>query len=127
MACILFGRAETAIDTRGHRQTSRVQLARRIRELQNVIERAVIISQGRALDFDLPAAEPASLPRQPAQEKSEADPEFLTEAELQKRERENLLVILEKTNWKIRGRDGEAELSGVKPTTLMTRMKKMGL
>jgi hypothetical protein len=40
---------------------------------------------------------------------------------------ENLLVILEKTRWKIKGADGAAELPGVKPTTLLTRIKKMGL
>jgi len=37
------------------------------------------------------------------------------------------LIILKKTRWKIMGHDGAAELLGVKPTTLMTRMKKMGL
>ncbi|HEX5397573.1 MAG TPA: sigma 54-interacting transcriptional regulator [Verrucomicrobiae bacterium] len=98
-----------------------------IRELQNVIERAVIISRGGALDFDLPASQPALVPRPLAREESKTKPEFLTEAELQQRERENLLVILEKAHWKIMGRDGAAELLGVKPTTLMTRMKKMGL
>ena len=98
-----------------------------IRELRNVIERAVIISRGGALDFDLPASEPAMVPHPPARQESETGPEFLTEVELQQRERENLLVILEKAHWKIMGRDGAAELLGVKPTTLMTRMKKMGL
>ncbi|HXR48302.1 MAG TPA: sigma 54-interacting transcriptional regulator [Candidatus Limnocylindrales bacterium] len=98
-----------------------------IRELRNVIERAIIISRGGALDFDLPASESALVPRPPARQESETESEFLTEAELQRRERENLLVILEKAHWKIMGRDGAAELLGVKPTTLMTRMKKMGL
>ena len=98
-----------------------------IREVRNVIERAVIISRGGALDFDLPASEPALVSRAPARQESETETEFLTEAELQQRERENLLVILEKAHWKIMGRDGAAELLGVKPTTLMTRMKKMGL
>jgi len=97
-----------------------------IRELQNVIERAVIISRGSALDFDLPTSESALVSRPPGRQENETAPEFLTEAELQGRERENLLVILEKAHWKIMGRDGAAELLGVKPTTLMTRMKKMG-
>jgi len=99
-----------------------------IRELQNVIERAVIISRGGALEFDLPTAVPAPVPaRHARQEASDTEPEFLTEAELQRRERENLLVILEKTNWKIKGADGAAELLGVKATTLKARIKKMGL
>ena len=99
-----------------------------IRELRNVIERAIIISRGGALDFDLPATESAVIPsRHAAQAKSEAEPEFLTEAELQGRERANLLTILAKTRWKIKGAEGAAELLGVKPTTLKARIKKMGL
>jgi len=43
------------------------------------------------------------------------------------RERANLLAALEKTSWKIRGTDGAAELIGLKPTTLLSRMKRMGL
>ena len=99
-----------------------------IRELRNVIDRAVIISRGRALDFDLPAAETALVPaRRAARAASDTEPEFLTEAELQRRERENLLIILEKANWKIKGADGAAELLGVNSATLLSRMKKMGL
>jgi transcriptional regulator with GAF, ATPase, and Fis domain len=99
-----------------------------IRELRNVIERAIIISRDGVLDFDLPATESALVrSQQPVHAKGDADPEFLTEAELQRRERNNLLAILEKTHWKIKGADGAAELLGVKPTTLKARIKKMGL
>jgi transcriptional regulator with GAF, ATPase, and Fis domain len=99
-----------------------------IRELRNVIQRAVIISRGGVLDFDLPVGESSIIPsRQATRAKGDPGPEFLTETELQRRERENLLVILQKANWKIKGADGAAELLGVKPTTLVTRMKKMGL
>ena len=99
-----------------------------IRELRNVIERAVILARGGALEFDLPTATPrldmATL-SEPADNRPE--PEFLTEPELQRRERQNLLTVLEKTGWKIKGADGAAELLGVKPTTLLSRIKKMGL
>jgi len=99
-----------------------------IRELRNVIERAIIISRGGALDFDLPVTESAPVPSRPAAHaKSEAEPEFLTEAELQRRERKNLMTVLEKTHWKIKGENGAAELLGVKATTLKARIKKMGL
>lgn len=99
-----------------------------IRELRNVIERAVIISRGRALDFDLPAAETALVSaRRAARAASDTETEFLTETELQRRERENLLIILGKANWKIKGADGAAELLGVNSATLLSRMKKMGL
>jgi PAS domain S-box-containing protein len=99
-----------------------------IRELRNVIERAIILSRGGALDFDLPVTESAVVPsRHAAHAKSEVEPEFLTEAELQRRERKNLMTVLEKTHWKIKGENGAAELLGVKATTLKARIKKMGL
>ena len=99
-----------------------------IRELRNVIERAVIISRGGVLDFDLPVKHlPSILPPGLPRENNGAGLEILTELELRQRERENLLAALRKTNWKIKGVDGAAELLGVKPTTLVTRMKKMEL
>lgn len=97
-----------------------------IRELRNVIERAVIMAQGGAMEFELPI----SLSGWPTPEVSDEDSperEFLTEPEMLKKERDNLLVVLEKTGWKIKGADGAAELLGVKPTTLLSRIKKMGL
>jgi DNA-binding NtrC family response regulator len=103
-----------------------------VRELRNVIERAVILARGGALDFDLPGAKPeafghqlSAVSQQPTADSPQ--PEFLTEAELERRERDNLLIVLEKSNWKIKGADGAAELLGVKPTTLLARMKKWGL
>lgn len=49
------------------------------------------------------------------------------EVELERFERDNLLQALEAANWKIKGREGAAELLGVKPTTLLSRMEKWGL
>ncbi|MDB6019775.1 MAG: fhlA 2 [Pedosphaera sp.] len=99
-----------------------------IRELRNIIERAVIISRGGVLDFDLPVTDsPPAPPRFTPRESDNTDPEILTEPEMQRHEYENLLAALRKTNWKIKGADGAAELLGLKPTTLLTRMKKMGL
>ncbi len=100
-----------------------------IRELRNVIERAVILARGGALDFDLPVtgqSVPLARPSA-ASTGSAAQPRFLTEAELQRRERDNLVQVLEAANWKISGPDGAAELLGVKPTTLLSRMDKWGL
>ena len=99
-----------------------------IRELRNVLERAVILARGGTLDFDLPATETALAPaRRATCAPGDTEQEFLTESELQRRERENLLIILEKANWKIKGSDGAAELLGVNSATLLSRMKKMGL
>jgi DNA-binding NtrC family response regulator len=99
-----------------------------VRELRNVIERAIIVANGKALEFDLPMAKVAAMASVPVFELAErVEPEFLTEPEIQCRERENLRIVLNKTGWKIKGADGAAELLGVKPTTLISRIKKMGL
>lgn len=97
-----------------------------IRELRNVIERSVILARGGAMEFDLPLNAPTDITN-PAPVAEGEEPEFLTEPEMQRKERDNLLVVLEKTGWKIKGADGAAELLGVKPTTLLSRIKKMGL
>ncbi len=96
-----------------------------IRELRNMIERAVILARGGVLEFDLPirTAPPTAKP-QPDSPNDDAT-EFLTESELRQRERENLLMVLEKTHWKIKGPGGAAELLGVNATTLLSRMKAM--
>lgn len=99
-----------------------------VRELRNVIERAVILARGGALQFDLPGlhAAPATTPGKPVAT-TPAGTQFLTEVEMLQRERDNLRAVLEQAGWKIKGVDGAAELLGVKPTTLLSRMKKMGL
>jgi transcriptional regulator with GAF, ATPase, and Fis domain len=97
-----------------------------VRELRNVVERAVILARGGALRFDLPATEsarPASAPLRLAQ----PGHGFLTEAEMKRCQRDNLRAVLEHAGWKIKGPNGAAELLGVKPTTLLSRMKQMRL
>jgi hypothetical protein len=92
-----------------------------------VIERAVILARGGVLEFDLPItaqAAPGDQPTSPAGSATATG--FLTEAEVQRFERDNLLRALEASNWKIGGPDGAAELLGVKPTTLLSRMDKWG-
>jgi transcriptional regulator with GAF, ATPase, and Fis domain len=46
---------------------------------------------------------------------------------MRRRERENLFAVLQKASWKIKGADGAAELLGLKPTTLFSRIERMGL
>lgn len=100
-----------------------------VRELRNVIDRAVILARGGALDFDLPVGEAAPRPAAPRPQAALGDgnPGYFTESEMRERERDNLLAVLEKSGWKIKGKDGAAELLGIKPTTLISRVKKLGL
>jgi transcriptional regulator with GAF, ATPase, and Fis domain len=99
-----------------------------IRELRNVIERAVILARGGPLNFDLPVADSSSAPAAAKPRLGDpSPPAILTEAEMQQRDRDNILAALIHSGWKLRGSAGAAELLGVKPTTLLARMKKMGL
>jgi transcriptional regulator with GAF, ATPase, and Fis domain len=99
-----------------------------IRELRNVIERAVIFARGGALEFDVPATGSSiDLTSFAPRDGDEAEPEYLTDVEMRRRERHNLFAVLQKAGWKIKGVDGAAELLGVKPTTLIARIEKMGL
>ena len=99
-----------------------------IRELRNVIQRAVILARGGPLQFDLPVTgSGANPPPQRIATIAKSGQKFLTEAELRQRERDNLLAVLSESDWKVMGPGGAAELLGVKATTLFSRMKKMGL
>jgi DNA-binding NtrC family response regulator len=99
-----------------------------IRELRNVIERAVILAQGGALEFDVPAfGTAADLTSFAPRDVDNPEPGYLTEAEIQHRERQNLFAVLQKAGWKVKGAGGAAELLGVSPTTVFARIEKMGL
>lgn len=72
-----------------------------IRELRNVIERAVILARGGSLEFDLPITD-LPLPGVISAAEEVDGPQFFTEPEMLRLERDNLLVVLEKTGWKIK-------------------------
>ena len=100
-----------------------------VRELQNVIERAIILSAcgTQPLNLILPAAQ-ADAVDQPLEKSSDTkSASFITQQEWDKRERENLLAALQAANSKIYGPGGAAELLGVRPTTLASRLKSLGI
>lgn len=101
-----------------------------IRELQNIIERAAIVSHTGRVGFQVPdvhASEQFDLPvAAPDQEPSENIP-ILTDAQMKKRDRDNMLAALQRCAWKIYGPDGAAQLLQMKPTTLASRIRKFGL
>jgi transcriptional regulator with GAF, ATPase, and Fis domain len=98
-----------------------------VRELQNATERALILAQKGLLQFDLLQADAIAPPPPPLPRANGAETPILTELEWRQRERENMRVALVKTGWRIHGAGGAAELLGLKPTTLISRMKKLGL
>jgi transcriptional regulator with GAF, ATPase, and Fis domain len=89
------------------------------------MERAVITSRnGRAL-IDLPVEGMTANIESPA---GTGQPvAIVADDEMQERVRRNMLAALEQCNWKLFGEDGAASLLGLKPTTLASRIKRMGL
>jgi transcriptional regulator with GAF, ATPase, and Fis domain len=99
-----------------------------VRELQNATERALILAQKGVLQFDLAQADMVAPPASPPPSGANgAESPILTEPEWRQRERENTQAALAKSGWRIHGAGGAAELLGLKPTTLISRMKKFGL
>lgn len=92
-----------------------------VRELQNVVERAVILAQDGVLTFDLPRAKTA------AAGASSPEGDVIPEAEWRRRERANVLAALERSGYRVSGEGGAAELLGVNPATLASRLKSLGI
>ena len=97
-----------------------------VRELKNVIERAVILSPGKALRLDLSMSSPGAGLRDTDAPLSNAE-KPLTESEMREFQKNNLVVALTQANWKVSGPGGAAELLGVKPTTLTDRIRTFGV
>ena len=100
-----------------------------VRELQNVIERALITAHSGSLRFDLPQAQmhETPAPSTASESQTHAPIEIIAEPEMKRRQRENLLAALRRSGWKVYGSNGAAELLGMKPTTVASRIKKMGI
>jgi hydrogenase-4 transcriptional activator len=98
-----------------------------VRELQNIIERALILSPHGRLHFDLPRVNSgAPLPGQSLSEAaSSPTTPILTEADIAALQKQNMLAALILSDWKIYGKDGAAQLLGIKPTTLIERMRRL--
>ena len=98
-----------------------------VRELQNATERALILAQKGVLRFDLAQPDSAAALPLPLPEDNASDVPILTEFEWRQRERANMEAALARSGWRVHGAGGAAELLGLKPTTLISRMKKFGM
>ena len=100
-----------------------------IRELKNVIERAIILSPGNVfrLDLSMPKFSAEYPDSRPTEVTHEAGSGVLTEKEMREYQRKNLIAALELTNWRVSGPGGAAELLGVRPTTLTDRIRTFGI
>lgn len=91
-----------------------------IRELQNVIERALITSVGADLNLDLPDE-----PKTTVTQKPFPSSQIMTDAQIRELERNNMQAALKASDGKLFGKGGAAELLGLKPTTLASRFKRL--
>jgi formate hydrogenlyase transcriptional activator len=83
-----------------------------VRELRNVIERAMILSRAATLEMTPPRIAGSDSPLD----------QTLVEVE-----RRHIISVLEKTNWRVTGKDSAAEILGLKRSTLQSMMKKLGI
>jgi PAS domain S-box-containing protein len=96
-----------------------------IRELKNVIERAVILSTGKVLRLDLAMADILAETRSEDAPSRRLDLDrVLSEPEMRELERKNMRKALEISRWRVSGESGAAALLGIPPTTFTDRMKK---
>jgi formate hydrogenlyase transcriptional activator len=91
-----------------------------IRELQNVIERAVVLTRTAIVEADAIMIHPIS-PARPATT-TQPQPSSFADAE-----RNAIVAALEAAHWRVSGTGGAAERLGLKPTTLHAKMKKLGI
>jgi PAS domain S-box-containing protein len=96
-----------------------------VRELQNTVERAIILWREGPLTFDLPASRPHKNSGEEA--KPAAKTALLTLDELKRQEREAIINALIQANGKVSGARGAAELLGMKPSTLASRISSMSI
>ena len=107
-----FGRRIDTIASETMAALQRYPWPGNVRELRNVVERAVINARGRELAIELPRPVLASMKRS----------DRLADVE-----KEHVRRVLDMTHWRIRGANGAADRLGLRPTTLESRMAKLGL
>ncbi|HLG40150.1 MAG TPA: sigma 54-interacting transcriptional regulator, partial [Chitinophagaceae bacterium] len=89
-----------------------------IRELENIIERAMILSEGNTLEYG------EWIPAEKIVSNGNGN---VSKTKLEDVEREHIIEVLKRTGWKVSGEKGAAKILGLNPTTLEARMKKMGI
>ena len=101
-----------------------------VREVQNVVERAVVLSQGPVLELTadlLPPPTAASATAAPTTAARVAEPAAEAPPTLEALERKHIMAVLERTGWVIQGTRGAAAILGLHPNTLRSRMERLGI
>jgi formate hydrogenlyase transcriptional activator len=120
-----MNRPESAITEAALGQLTSYDWPGNVRQLQNVIERSIILWQDGPLTFDVPGSRTTENSGEIA--KPATKQALLTRDELKRQERNAIATALRQTNGKVFGPGGAAELLGMKPTTLASRISALGM
>ena len=107
-----FGKSIESVDKESLDALQQYTWPGNIREVRNAVERAMILATGSRLFINLPSVSP-----------SDAEPSL----RLSDAEREHVLSVLEMTGWRVRGKGGAAEILNLKPSTLESKMARLGI
>lgn len=107
-----MGKRITGIQQAGMEEMQRYPWPGNVRELRNIVEQAMIVSRGTTLKL-----------RTPQTSTSETSQDL----RLIDVERNHILSVLDKTRWRVKGKHGAAELLGLHPATLFSKMKKLDI
>jgi transcriptional regulator with GAF, ATPase, and Fis domain len=107
-----FGKTIERISKKNMEELEKYKWPGNIRELRNVIERAMILCNNSSLIIDLPGV-PGAI---------STDTRLLEDVE-----RKHIISVMESTGWRVRGKNGAAEIMNLKPTTLDAKMKRLGI
>jgi transcriptional regulator with GAF, ATPase, and Fis domain len=121
-----LGRPKPRLTLANAQQLQRYHWPGNVRELQHVIERAIITADGTRLTIELPADSPMPLAKSSSLARAPAD-QVLTDAVMRRRQADNIRAALRQARGKVSGTGGAAELLGIKPTTLASRIKTLGI
>lgn len=118
IACKRLGRKMLVVTEGAMRRLQDYHWPGNVRELANVIERGAIVSQSEKLQVEIQSQVlPGAMPRST----------LLTEAEVEQIRRANIIACMKEADGRVSGKDGAAALLGIKPTTLYSRLKKLGV
>jgi transcriptional regulator with GAF, ATPase, and Fis domain len=118
IACKRLGRKLPIVTEGAMRRLQDYHWPGNVRELANVIERGAIVSQSNKLQVEIQSqVVPGAMPTAA----------LLTEADVEQFRRANIIACMKEANGRVAGKDGAAALLGIKPTTLYSRLKKLGL
>jgi formate hydrogenlyase transcriptional activator len=124
LACSKFGKSELQFTQGDMDRMLSYPWPGNIRELINVIERAVILSQHKRLHLDFSISHQNRDSIQPPATQTAT---IHTEEELRQREVDNIIAALKQCNGRLFGHQGAAQALKVKPTTLASRIKRLGI